>query len=191
MQVVPGLCTVRGVPTLSHDSESTVPPRSKKFRANGLVHFRDDRPFTMRDPPTKRRAVVDNFNKDLRTFSRRATPLERPSVAGQQRHLFPPSHHWPSYHFHGRCGRPYQSTTRHSILDHVCSDSSVSAEPSTQHHQRSSFSPHVSQILARARCRGGCEGVGKGEHNRVARLHPRSVCSALSVHPRPCFNRCC
>ena len=36
-----------------------------------------------------------------------------------------------------------------------------------QHHQTILTLAHVSQILARASCRGGCEGVGESEHNRI------------------------
>ena len=58
----------------SHDSETTMPPVSQKFREskNGLFHFLDDGPFTRREPTTNGRALTQYFRKETRTFGRRA-----------------------------------------------------------------------------------------------------------------------
>ena len=161
MQVMPGLWTMWTTPlchmtqtnhcgedrTFSHDSESTVSPSSKKFRAkNGLVHFPDDGPFT--------RSLRLTFGRRARTKTcrNRDAPGHLSISTGRYR---------------GPCqiDQVQHQTLGPGLLPSVTAPSPLA--PSAYSPPESIIHAQVRQLLARTSCDGGCACVGKGEHNRI------------------------
>ena len=165
--------------TCSHDSEPTVTPVSKKFKAK-TVSFTslmmalsrgERRRQTYEQTSSTSRKETTTFGRrarqrGARTSRNRVTPPQRrrdPALRPADTSIFPVAGCSSHLSFSTAVIAAHvsltKSSTRRSGLDFALGDSTVTARDPHS-------CPHGRQLLARTSCDGGCECLGESEHTR-------------------------